>query len=103
MIRETPPDNKTKIIHKSIEMVLYFLILKLGKNTNVGCMGKCLKTRQNYTNFGANVIYGKTPSKDTAAAGIAWQYFDERAYISAGALRPGENAYARNKFNQEVS
>ena len=34
MIRETPPDNKTKIIHKSIEMVLYFLILKLGKNTN---------------------------------------------------------------------
>ena len=31
------------------------------------------------------------------------QYFDERAYISAGALRPGENAYARNKFNQEAS
>ena len=24
MIRETPPDNKAKIIHKSIEMVLYF-------------------------------------------------------------------------------
>ena len=43
-----------------------------------------------------------TPPKD-AAAGIAWQYFDERAYISAGALRPGENAYARNKFNQEVN
>ena len=40
--------------------------------------------------------------KDTAG-GIAWQYFDERAYISAGALRPGENAYARNKFNQEAS
>ena len=41
--------------------------------------------------------------KDAAGAGIAWQYFDERAYISAGALRPGENAYARNKFNQEAS
>ena len=36
MIRETPPDNKAKIIHKSIEMVLYFpiLILKIGKKIN---------------------------------------------------------------------
>ena len=36
MIRETPPDNKDKIIHKSIEMVLYFpiLILKIGKKIN---------------------------------------------------------------------
>ena len=29
----------------------------------------------------------------TSEAGIAWQYFDERSYISAGALRLGENAY----------
>jgi hypothetical protein len=35
--------------------------------------------------------------------GVAWQYFDERSYISASGLKPGENAYARNKFNQEAS
>ncbi len=39
----------------------------------------------------------------SATSGVAWQYFDEKAYVAAGALKPGENAYTRNKFNQEAS
>ncbi len=32
-----------------------------------------------------------------------FEYFDERSYVSAGAIKPGEDAYGRNKFNQEAS
>lgn len=30
-------------------------------------------------------------------------YLDETAYVSAGGLRPGDDAYSRNKFNQLAS
>uniref|UniRef100_A0A1B0BTJ8 Polypeptide N-acetylgalactosaminyltransferase n=1 Tax=Glossina palpalis gambiensis TaxID=67801 RepID=A0A1B0BTJ8_9MUSC len=32
-----------------------------------------------------------------------WEYFDEAGYIKGGALRPGEDPYVRNRFNQEAS
>ncbi|XP_049941023.1 polypeptide N-acetylgalactosaminyltransferase 2 [Schistocerca serialis cubense] len=50
--------------------------------------------------------------KDAAAAStraaptdsrLAWGYFDERSYVQKGALRPGEDPYARNRFNQQAS
>lgn len=34
---------------------------------------------------------------------IDWQYFDERGYIDAKAVGSGEDAYAKNKFNQAAS
>lgn len=34
---------------------------------------------------------------------IDWQYFDERSYIEAKIVKEGEDAYARNKFNQVAS
>jgi len=34
---------------------------------------------------------------------LQWQYFDERAYVDKTKLRPGQDAYARNKFNQAAS
>jgi polypeptide N-acetylgalactosaminyltransferase len=37
----------------------------------------------------------------TSAQG--WGYLDEKAYIANGALRPGEDPYARNRFNQQAS
>lgn len=40
---------------------------------------------------------------ESAVTGIAWEYFDERSYIEAGGLRPGEDVYGRNKFNQDAS
>lgn len=30
-------------------------------------------------------------------------YLDEMAYVAAGGLRPGDDAYSRNKFNQLAS
>ena len=29
--------------------------------------------------------------------------FDEHEYVAGGALRPGEDPYKRNKFNQRIS
>jgi hypothetical protein len=34
---------------------------------------------------------------------LKWQYFDEKSYIDKTRIRPGQDAYARNKFNQEAS
>ena len=34
---------------------------------------------------------------------LQWQYFDERAYVDKTKLQPGQDAYARNKFNQAAS
>nr|XP_018901393.1 PREDICTED: polypeptide N-acetylgalactosaminyltransferase 2-like [Bemisia tabaci] len=34
---------------------------------------------------------------------LSWAYFDERGYIAGGALKPGEDPYSRNKFNQKAS
>ena len=30
-------------------------------------------------------------------------YLDERSYVAVGALKPGEDPYARNRFNQRAS
>jgi len=35
--------------------------------------------------------------------GVDWKYFSESAYITGNTLRSGEDAYARNKFNQAAS
>jgi polypeptide N-acetylgalactosaminyltransferase len=34
---------------------------------------------------------------------LQWQYFDERAYIDQTKVLPGQDAYAKNKFNQAAS
>ena len=33
----------------------------------------------------------------------SWQYFNEKIYIDRTRLKPGQDAYARNKFNQQAS
>lgn len=35
--------------------------------------------------------------------GVEWRYFDETAFIQGNTLQAGEDAYARNKFNQAAS
>jgi len=35
--------------------------------------------------------------------GVEWRYFDEKAFIEGNTLQAGEDAYARNKFNQAAS
>ena len=42
-------------------------------------------------------------SMGSSEAEIDWQYFDEHTYIEAKAVKEGEDAYARNKFNQLAS
>ena len=34
---------------------------------------------------------------------LSWQYFDEQAYIELTKVLPGQDAYAKNKFNQASS
>ena len=34
---------------------------------------------------------------------LKWQYFDEKSYIDKTRVKPGQDAYARNKFNQAAS
>jgi len=36
-------------------------------------------------------------------AGVEWRYFDEAAFVQGNTLKAGEDAYARNKFNQAAS
>ena len=45
----------------------------------------------------ADTVFG------SPVTGIAFEYFDERAYIQSGGLKPGEDVYGRNKFNQAAS
>ena len=52
--------------------------------------------------FGAGAESLITSSADDVDD-IDWQYFDERAYIDAKIVKEGEDAYARNKFNQAAS
>ena len=34
---------------------------------------------------------------------VSWQKFDSDSYLSKQRLKPGQDAYARNKFNQQSS
>ena len=52
---------------------------------------------------GEDVSSGSAAIVESAESDIDWQYFDERTYIDAKLVRDGEDAYARNKFNQVAS
>lgn len=49
---------------------------------------------------GANSIQSTGP---LSSEGVAWQYFNEESYINGNKLKPGEDVYFRNKFNQAAS
>ena len=46
-----------------------------------------------------SIFGGSSPSEDDKPT----EFLDESAYIAAGALKPGADAYSRNKFNQAES
>ena len=58
---------------------------------------------------GAGVMVGRQGAVsigDTASSGVlvkASMFLDEEAYVAAATLRPGDDAYSRNKFNQAES
>ena len=40
---------------------------------------------------------------DATSDKLKWQYFDELKYTDKTRIRPGQDAYQRNKFNQAAS
>lgn len=58
-----------------------------------------LKRNRNLNNYHTNSDL--TSTGDTGR--VSWDYFDENAYVSRGALREGEDPYLRNRFNQQAS
>lgn len=42
-------------------------------------------------------------SLSTVDRRLAWNYFDEAAYVARGGIKQGEDPYIRNRFNQEAS
>ena len=42
----------------------------------------------------------KTNQKSLQSLEVSWQTFDSKAYIDATKVKPGGDAYSRNKFNQ---
>jgi len=52
-------------------------------------------------------VFPSQPAVNASPSGennkLQWQYFDEKAYIDKTKLHRGQDAYARNKFNQAAS
>lgn len=42
-------------------------------------------------------------AKDVESTKASWKYFDEKKYINKKSLLPGDDVYAKNKFNQRES
>ena len=53
--------------------------------------------------FEANKILFDHDENQGKLGTLSWRRFDEESYIRATRLKPGENKYNRNKFNQEAS
>ena len=64
-------------------------------------------TRKVYTKFSDNKMITKAPLdepvSDTQVQKILWTQFDYRSYVNAKALKPGQDTYIRNKFNQTAA
>ena len=62
-----------------------------------------LQRHRNLNNYNTNNDLLLATHSETSPGRVSWDYFDERTYISRGALREGEDPYVRNRFNQQAS
>ncbi|XP_057656640.1 polypeptide N-acetylgalactosaminyltransferase 2-like isoform X1 [Diorhabda carinulata] len=91
---------------------LFVVVFYLQNNRELKGENKALRlkeglTMSSYIQQEDNAIGPGVPmalqSLETTDGRLAWNYFDESAYVSKGRLRKGEDPYGRNKFNQQAS
>jgi len=62
---------------------------------------KTVRVSARPTVFSIQSAVNASPSNENDK--LRWQYFDEKTYINKTKLQRGQDAYARNKFNQAAS
>ena len=74
-----------------------------GSGSGVGGATGHLIEPSAYGQDSSSDIVTENNSESDAGDSIDWQYFDEKAYIESKLVKEGEDAYAKNKFNQAAS
>ena len=66
-----------------------------------GATGNLIESSAYGQDSSSDIVTENNSEQDSDS--IDWQYFDEKAYIESKLVKDGEDAYAKNKFNQAAS
>ena len=74
-----------------------------GSGVGGGATGHLIEPSAYGQDSSSDIVTENNSESDGAGDSIDWQYFDEKAYIESKLVKEGEDAYAKNKFNQAAS
>ena len=94
----------TTKVHKTRTIVYLFSVFQPGDNP-------ALRLKDDFVNENRVKFIQKKKQEESSIDDIEkeegdkvpWKYFDEKTYVEGKALKPGEDAYGRFKFNQVAS